>query len=255
MKLTGKVAIVTGSARGLGKAIATKFASEGAAVVVSDILIEQAQQTADEIKKQGGTAIALKTDVSNKADTQKLAEDTLKNFKAVHILVNNAGFAPPMAGILEIKDEVWDAVMGVMLKGVLNCTQAVFGHMMEQRYGKIINISSIAGFSASARGVVYSVAKAGVIQMTKSNAMEAGPYGINVNSIAPAFAVTDFQRDAFGSEEALKKAIEGAKEKAALRRIGEPEDIADLALFLASEDSRHITGQIIRCDGGRHDLM
>ena len=191
MKLTGKVAIVTGSARGIGKAIAMSFASEGAAVVVADILIEQARQVVNEIKNQGGTAIAFKADVANRADVQNLVKNTLGNFKAIHILVNNAGIIR-RAPLLEITEEDWDAVLDVDLKGVFNCTQAVLGHMMEQRYGKIINISSVAGTGTSSGATAdYAAAKAGVIQLTKNTAMVAGPYGINVNSIAPGLIILD----------------------------------------------------------------
>ncbi|MFC1985637.1 SDR family NAD(P)-dependent oxidoreductase [Chloroflexota bacterium] len=252
MELTGKVAIVTGSARGLGKAIATKFASEGAAVVVSDILTEQAQQTADEIKNQGGTATFFKADVANRTDVHNLVEHTLKNFKAIHILVNNAGFAPRRAYIFEMPEEDWDIVMNVMLKGVFNCTQAVLKHMIEQKYGKIINLSSVAGLMGSAtRGGAYAVAKAGVAQLTKTTAMEAGPYGINVNAIAPSVIVSDFHTTNQSKEAAEKGFEKFRNERSALHRVGMPEDIANLAMFLASDASSNITGQVIRSDSGQ----
>ncbi len=254
MKLTGKVAIVTGSARGIGKAIAMSFASEGAAVVVADILIEQARQVVNEIKNQGGTAIAFKADVANRADVQNLVKNTLGNFKAIHILVNNAGIIR-RAPLLEITEEDWDAVLAVDLKGVFNCTQAVLGHMMEQRYGKIINISSVAGTGTSSGATAdYAAAKAGVIQLTKNTAMVAGPYGINVNSIAPGLIITDFMYIGQSKEE-VERFIEKRKEQVVIGRAGRPEDVASLALFLASDDSNYITGQVICCDGGRHDRM
>ncbi|MFC2003964.1 SDR family NAD(P)-dependent oxidoreductase [Chloroflexota bacterium] len=249
MKLTGKVAIVTGSARGIGKAIAMRFISEGAAVVVTDILIEQAHQVVNEIKNQGGTAIAFKADVANRADVHNLVKYTIENFKAIHILVNNAGFAPRGASLVEITEEEWDVAQNVMLKGVFNCSQAVLGHMMEQRYGKIINISSVAGLNGSGIAAIYGAAKAGVIGLTKSVAKEVGPYGINLNAIAPSTIVSDFQY-AHRTKEEAEKVLEKAKQRATLRRAGMPEDIANLALFLASDDSSHITGQVIRCDGG-----
>jgi len=254
MKLIGKVAIVTGSARGIGKVIAKSFASEGAAVVVTDILIEQAQQVVDEIRNQGGTAIAFKADVVNRADVHNLVKSTLENFKAVHILVNNAGITRH-APFLELTEEDWDVVLDVDLKGVFNCTQAVLGHMMEQRYGKIINISSVTGTgTASGDMASYGPAKAGVIQLTKVTAREAGPYGINVNSIAPGLIMTEIIYTRRSKEEA-ERLIEERKQQAALGRVGRPEDIANLALFLASDDSNFITGQVICCDGGRHDRM
>jgi len=254
MKLVGKVAIVTGSTRGIGKAIAMNFASEGAAVVVTGRHVEQARQVVNEIKNQGGTAIAIKADVANRAEVQNLVKSTLENFKAIHILVNNAGITR-RAPLIRMTDEDWDVVLDVDLKGVFNCTQAVLGHMMEQRYGKIINISSICGFGAYFVGLAhYAAAKGGVIQLTKATAMEAGPYGINVNSIAPGTIRTEFIYSRRNKEEA-ERFLEERKEQAVLGRVGEPEDIANLALFLASDDSNFITGQVICCDGGLHDRM
>ncbi len=251
MKLIGKVAIVTGSGRGIGKAIAKKFASEGASVVVNALHIEGASRVVGEIKNQGGIAIAIKADVANRADIHNLIKSTLENFKTIHILVNNAGIIRRVP-LLEITEEDWDVVLDVDLKGVFNCTQAVLGHMMEQRYGKIINISSMSGVGFPGEGMAnYAAAKAGIIQLTKATASEAGSYGINVNCIAPGLIVTEmtyFQR----TKEEAERYIEGAKKRAALGCVGGPEDIANLALFLASDDSNFITGQVICCDGGIH---
>jgi len=144
MKLSGRVAIVTGAAQGIGEAIAKRLASEGAAVVVADINIEKARRVADEIKAQGGTAIAFKVDVANRVGVQDMVKTTMEKFEAIHILVNNAGIVR-RAPFLELTEEAWDATMNVDLKGVFNCSQAILRHMIEQRYGKIINISSIAG--------------------------------------------------------------------------------------------------------------
>ncbi len=255
MKLTGKVAIVTGSGQGIGKAIATKFASEGAAVVVCARSIDKVHQVVDEIKNQGGTALALRTDVANRADVHNLVKSTLENFKAIHILVNNAAIRRP-APLVEMTEEDWDVVLDVDLKGVFNCTQAVLGHMMQQRYGKIINISSILGLGVPRVGVGnYGAAKAGVIQLTKVTAMEAGSYGINVNAIAPGLVITEGTYTRRSSKEEAERQIKESKERAVLGRSGRPEDIANLALFLASDDSNFITGQVICCDGGRQDHM
>lgn len=254
MKLTGKVAIVTGSARNIGAAIAKKFASEGASVVVNDINVEGAYQVVNEIKNQGGTAIAFKADVANRADVHNLVKNTLETFKAIHILVNNAAIAR-RAPLSEMTEEDWDVVLDVNLKGVFNCTQAVLGHMIEQRYGKIINMSSGAGLGSAAADLAsYASAKAGVIVLTKVAARAAGPYGINVNCIVPGGVVTEL-RYTQRSEEEVQRAVEKEKERIALRRLGKPEDTANLSLFLASDDSSYITGQIISCDGGRHDRM
>ena len=174
MKLIDKVAVVTGAAQGIGEAIARKLASEGAAIVISDINIEKAKKVAEEIKNQGGTATAFKADVSNRADVQNLMKNTIKTFGAIHILVNNAGISRRQP-IHEMTQELWDAVLNIDLNGVFYCTQAVLGHMMKQRYGKIINISSIVGIDLFLAGNVnYAVAKAGVIQLTRFTAMEAG---------------------------------------------------------------------------------
>jgi len=256
VRLNDKVAIVTGSTKGIGEAIAKKFASEGASVVVSGRNIERAHQVVGEIKSQRGTAIAIKADVANRADVHNLVKSTLERFKAIHILVNNAAILR-LAPLLEMTEEDWDAVLDVDLKGVFNCTQAVLGHMMERRYGKIINISSVSGFGATlGMPAHYGAAKAGVIQVTKVTAMEAGPYGINVNGIAPGMILTDILPEYQGrSKEEAERAIEDSIKRGVLGRGGRPEDVANLALFLASDESSFITGQTIVCDGGRHNRM
>jgi len=254
MKLNGKVAIVTGGAQGIGKAIAMRLAGEGAAVVISDVNYEKARLSAKEIKDHGGRAIAVKTDVTNKKNVQDLMKKTIAKFKAIHIMVNNAGIMLN-APIIEMSEETWDAVVDIDLKGVFLCTQAVAPYMMEQRYGKIVNISSIDGMGhAYENQANYAAAKAGVIQLTKVSAREFGPYNINVNSIAPGKILTDFTY-AHRTKEEAERLIEERKRGAALGRIGGPRNIADLVFFLVSEDSEFITGQVIRCDGGRTDGM
>lgn len=254
MKLRDRVAIVTGAGRGIGKAIAMLLASEGAKVVVNDIDLETMQQVVDEIKSQGPTAIALKADVVNRAEVQNLVKTTIEHFKEIHILVNNAGVTRP-APLLEITDEDWDAVLDIDLKGVFNCIQAVSSYMMQQRYGKIVNIASVAGTGTSNAGMAnYAAAKAGVIQLTKVAARELGRYGINVNAIAPGVIVTDMTYSHRGKEE-VERFIEERKKMTVLGRVGQPEDIANLVLFLASEESSFITGQVICADGGRTDRM
>lgn len=254
MKLSNKVAIITGSARGIGKAIALKFASEGAAVVVNALHSEGIRSVVQEIQDRGEKAIAFRADVSKKEEVQDMVEYTLKNFGAIHILVNNAGIARHRP-ILEIEEEDWNITMDVNLKSVFLCTQAVLDYMMEQGYGKIINISSISGLVDFFPGAAaYGAAKAGVMALTKFTAIEAGTYGINVNCIAPGRIVTDMIYKNRGKEGA-KKFIADGKKLSVLGRVGYPEDIADLALFLASDSSSFMTGQIIRSDGGRTDLM
>ena len=254
MELEGKVAIITGSSRGIGKAMALKFASEGAKVVVNALHLEGAKKVSDEIQRGGGEAIAIKADVSQKAEVQEMVERVLESFGAVHILVNNAGISHS-SPIVEVKEEDWDLVQRVNLKGAFLCTQAVLGQMMKQKYGKIINISSLAALGCYNPGAAaYAAAKAGVISLTKSTAREAGPYGINVNCICPGRILTDMVFAAHG-EEGGKRFIEEGKKLSIMGRIGSPEDIANLALFLASDKSSFITGQIIRMDGGRGDLL
>ena len=254
MKLSGRVAIVTGAAHGMGEAIVKRFASEGASVLVADINIEMARRVADEIKSQGGIAIAAKADVADKLEVQDMVRTTIENLNAIHILVNNAGIVR-RAPFLELTEEAWDATINVNLKGVFNCSQAVLRHMIEQRYGKIINISSIAGTGHGQPDLAsYAAAKAGVIQLTKVTAREAGQYGINVNSIAPGLIATGLSYVGRTREE-TEISIEERKKLALLGRMGTPEDVANLALFLASDDSSFITGQVICIDGGRTDGM
>ena len=254
MKLAGKVAIVTGAARGIGKVIATAFAAEGAAVVLDDILIEQAQQAAEEIKKKGGRAIAVKADVANREEVRNLAKQTLDNFKAIHILVNNAAITRH-APLLEMTEEEWDAVIDVDLKGVFSCIQAVLEPMMEQRYGKIINIGSTAGIGGvTSFEANYAPAKAGVVALTKVAAVAGGPYGINVNCVAPGTVPTDITYTRRSKEEA-EKLFAMRREQITIGRLGTPEDIANAVLFLASDESSYITGQVIYAGGGRRGLM
>jgi 3-oxoacyl-[acyl-carrier protein] reductase len=256
MKLSGRVAIVTGAAQGIGEAIARGLASEGAAVVVADVDVEKAQRVAGEIRSQGREAIALQTNVARRAEVRDMVRTTMENFKDIHILVNNAGVVR-RAPLLEITEDAWDIVLDVNLTGVFNCTQAVLPHMIEQRYGKIINISSVAGTGHYGRGGLasYAASKAGVIQLTKVTASEAGQYGINVNCICPGMIVTALTYAGYGTEEEARSAIEQRKKLTVLGRAGTPEDVANLALFLAGDDSSFITGQVIAVDGGRTDGM
>jgi 3-oxoacyl-[acyl-carrier protein] reductase len=252
MKLAGKVAIVTGAAQGIGKAIAKRFASEGASVVVADVKFEKAGRIADEIKAQGGTAVGAQVDVADKSEVQDMVRTAIEKFEAIHILVNNAGIMR-RAPLLELTEEAWDTTINVDLKGVFNCTQAVLPHMIKQRYGKIINISSIAGAGHAGPDLAsYAAAKAGVIQLTKVTAREAGQYGINVNSISPGLIATSLGYVDRTKEE-TEESVEQRKTITLLGRPGMPEDVANLALFLASEESSFITGQIITIDGGRID--
>lgn len=249
-KLAQKVAVITGGARGIGKQIALTFASEGADIVIGDII--EMEAAAQDIKDLGRAVITVKTDVTHKEAVRNLIDSAIDKFNKVDILVNNAGIVRH-APLLEMAEEEWNAVIDVNLKGVFLCTQAVAKHMVERQYGKIINIASIAGLNAVYVSANYCVSKAGVIQLTKVCARELGPYGINVNAIAPGVVITDMTYTRTPAE--AERFIEERRNLAVLGRIGTAQDMANLALFLASDQSSFITGQVIAADGGRTGLM
>jgi 3-oxoacyl-[acyl-carrier protein] reductase len=249
-KLNDKVAVITGGARGIGKQIALTFANEGADIAIGDLI--EMETIAQEVRNLGRRVITVKADVSNKDEVKNFFNKTLATFKKVDVLVNNAGISG-RAGLMEMTEEDWDRVFNVNLKGVLLCTQAAAKYMMEQKYGKIINIASIAGIENlffPRVAINYATSKAGVMRFTKICSKELGSYRINVNAIAPGFVETDITHARRSPEEA-KRFIEEEIKQTPLGRAGTPQDIANLALFLASEDSSFITGQIIVIDGGR----
>jgi NAD(P)-dependent dehydrogenase (short-subunit alcohol dehydrogenase family) len=252
-RLDGKVAVITGSGTGIGKSIALRFAQEGADIVLNGRRTEPIDTAADEIKKIGRKVVAVAADISTKEGAERLINTALKTFGKVDILVNNAGI-PCVTSLLDISEDEWDRTHNVDLKGVFLCTQAVARHMIERKYGKIINITSAHGLGNAVGPLVYAAAKAGAIQVTKTCARELGPYGINVNAIAPGSVITEMTHMGRTPEE-VEKIIENRKKAAALKRSGTVEDIANLALFLASDESSFITAQTIACDGGRMDRM
>jgi 3-oxoacyl-[acyl-carrier protein] reductase len=235
------------------------MACEGASVVVTDVNLENIEKVVNEIKEKGGTAIGFKADVTKRSEVRELMETAVKKYGQIHILVNNAIARRNRASFLEMTDEDWDVVLAVGLKGVFNCIQAVAGYMMEQRYGKIINISSGAGMGNSPPlnecNANYAATKAGVIQLTKTFARELGPYGINVNSIAPGTIITAESSLTKRSKEAGERHIAYSEKLAVLARTGTPEDIVNVAIFLASDESSFISGQVIAANGGRTDHM
>ncbi len=246
MKLGGKVAVVTGSSRGIGRAIAIKFAKEGASVVVNSRKKESAQKVADEIKRSGGKAIAVEGDVSNPKTAKKLVNAAVKEFGSLDIFVNNAGVIS-YANFLDLKEEQWDSLMAVDLKGVFMCSQAAARQMIKQGDGgKIINISSIAGFIGFHNLAHYCAAKAGVIELTKQMALELAPYKINVNSVGPGAIKTVMTKQVESDPKQLKEIIA----RIPLGRMGEPEEIANVVAFFASDEASYVTGETIFVDGG-----
>ncbi len=246
MRLKDKAAIVTGAGRGIGEGVALRFAEEGAKVVVNDVNDTDVQRTVETIRARGGKAVAVTGSVASREIAQKMVDTAVKEFGTVDILVNNAGIIRD-AMLHKMTDEQWDQVIEVNLKGVFLCTQCAARVMREKGYGKIINISSTS-WRGNPGQLNYSATKAGVIGMTKTAAKELAPKGINVNVIAPGMIWTDMIKS-------MPPAIVERMEKGLafivpLNRKGLPKDIANLALFLASEESSFITGQLIHCDGG-----
>ena len=243
LKLTGKVALVTGAAQGIGKAVALLLARHGADIVVSDINLEKAEETAKEIESIGPKAMAIKVNVASLNDVEQMVEAVLKKFGRIDILINNAGITRDKL-ILRMTEEDWDIVLNVNLKGTFNCTKMVIRHMAKQRSGKIVSIASVVGEMGNAGQVNYAASKAGVIGLTKTIAREFAKRGINVNAIAPGYIetpMTEFLSDKVKEE--LKRLIP-------MERLGKPEDVAEAVLFLVSEESNYITGQVLNVNGG-----
>jgi 3-oxoacyl-[acyl-carrier protein] reductase len=243
LKLAGKVALVTGAAQGIGKAVALLLARNGADIVISDINLEKAEEAANEIKSIGRKALAVKGDVANWNDVERMVEVILEKFAKIDILVNNAGITRDKL-ILRMTEEDWDAVLDVNLKGTFHCTKAVVRHMAKQRSGKIVNIASVVGEMGNAGQANYSASKAGVIGLTKTIAREFAQRGININAIAPGYIETPM------TEVLPEKAKEELKKLIPMERLGKPEDVAEAVLFLVSEESNYITGQVLNVNGG-----
>jgi 3-oxoacyl-[acyl-carrier protein] reductase len=242
--LEGKTAVVTGAARGIGKAIALKLASQGANVAITDLAYDDnAKAVEAELSAMGVKAKAYASNAANFADTHKVIEDIVNDFGTIDILVNNAGITRDGA-LKRMSEEQWDAVIAVNLKSVFNFTKAVQPVMWKQASGSIINMSSVVGVSGNANQCNYSASKAGIIGFTKSVAKELGSRGIRSNAIAPGFIVTEMT--SVLPEEVRKS----WNEKIPLRRGGTPEDVANVTLFLASDLSAYVSGQVINVCGG-----
>jgi len=244
MNLVNKVAIVTGAGRGIGKAIAIALAREGANIIAIDVNIQTAEEVAKEIKSLDRQALAIQVDVSDSKEVNRMVQSVLKKFKRVDILVNNAAIIK-RGSIEDLTEEDWDRVMDVNLKGAFNCAKAVVGAMKKQRYGKIVNISSIAGkIGDLASAPCYGASKAGMTCLAKSLARELASYGINANVVAPHAIKTDMSKE--WSEEKRKNIIANIP----LGRMGEPEDIAEAVVFLVSDKAKFITGEVLDVNGG-----
>lgn len=242
--LQGKCAVITGASRGIGREIAIKYAKEGANIVLNYRNSEtEALQLKEELDKLGSDTFIVKANVSNFEEAEKLIKEAKEVFGRVDILVNNAGITKDNL-IMRMKEEDFDSVIDVNLKGAFNCLKAVTPIMIRQKSGKIINMSSVVGVIGNAGQVNYCASKAGLIGMTKSLAREIGGKNINVNAIAPGFIDTDMTKVL--SEDQKKNIMS----QVPLKRLGQAEDIANLALFLASNQSDYITGQVIHVDGG-----
>ncbi len=243
--LKGKTAIITGSGRGIGRAIALAMAAQGANIVVNDVNMESADEVVAEIEAMGRQAIAVKADVTAEEQVLAMVEACINRFGKLDILVNNAGIIQT-APVTEIDGKDWDRVMEVNLKGVFLCCKAVLAPMKAQHGGKIVNIASVAGKRGGGLlgNSCYSASKGGVIAFTKSLARESGPFGINVNAITPAFTDTEMTRSiAPDKKEFIIKMLP-------LGRVGQPADIAGAVCFLASSMSDYMTGEIMDVDGG-----
>jgi len=243
MRLEKKIAIITGAGRGIGRATALRFAEEGAAVVVADIDLQEAEQVAAEIEQAGGQAAAVQVNVVDRHSVEQMVQTALTRYGRIDILVNNAGITRD-AQLRKMTEEAFDQVIDVNLKGVFNCTRAVVNHMIEQGSGVILNASSVVAANGNFGQTNYVATKAGVVGMTKVWARELGRKGIRVNAVAPGFIKTRM------TEAIPEKVIEKLLERIASNRMGEPIDIANAYLWLASDEASYVNGHVLAVDGG-----
>ncbi len=249
----GRVAIVTGGSRGIGRAITLKLGSQGYRVVCNYVANkEMAEKAVREVGEMGGEAIAIRADVSSRQQVESMVEETVRVFGGVDVLVNNAGIL--IRGGITSDPSIFDRMVEVNVKGVIHCIAACLRYMIPKKYGRIINIASIAALGTTSRDTTYyAMTKGAIITLTKRLAFELGEHGITVNAVAPGFTGTDMTLNRQPQE--LENLIRHLESITALRRIGRPEDIAEVVGFLASEGAGFITGQIISVDGGRTDFF
>ncbi|MBC8461447.1 MAG: 3-oxoacyl-ACP reductase FabG [Deltaproteobacteria bacterium] len=246
MRLKDKTALVTGSSRGVGRAVALGFAKEGANVVVNYTSNEKAaNEVVEAIQSIGSKAVAMKADVAQKSDVENLVKTAIEAFGRLDILVNNAGFTRP-AMMIKMTEEQWDEVVDIHLKGAFLCSQAAALQMKEQNSGKIINVTSVAGLVGTVGQINYSAAKGGILSMTKSIARELARYNVCANVISLGIVATDMT-EKIRSDEKLKEIY---MNRILLKRFAEPDDISPAFIFLASDESNYITGQLLCVDGG-----
>ncbi len=242
-RLENKVALITGGAQGIGRAAAERFAAEGAKIVIIDVVEDKANETVAALKAGGAEAMALICDVTNREQVQAVVDQVLAAYGQIDILCNNAGITRD-ARLVKMTEEQFDTVIAVNLKGVFNLTQAVAPHMIERGYGRIITTSSVVGLYGNFGQTNYVATKSGVIGMTKVWARELGPKGITANAIAPGFIATEMVLSV--PQEILDRFIQNTPS----RRLGEPEDIANAFLFLASDEASFVNGAVLSVDGG-----